>query len=111
MTPSLFENVRPWSSTLGKMEYEVVAHNIMRILSRTGNAFREITWKEYKLEREKDSAANNHTTDFIIFEKPYFEKAEYLSRGDRDELRYFSRTYAEIIDKHWPRPKNDAKRD
>jgi len=45
----------PYSSVLHKNEYEVIAQNIMKILSRTGNAWRTLSLAEYIEERGKDS--------------------------------------------------------
>lgn len=57
----------PWDSVLQGCEYEVIAVNIMKILKRTGNEFRPLSWEEYKKERLKDS-------DFREREKEYFDK-------------------------------------
>ena len=53
MKPSDFKSY-PFSSVLQNSESETVALNIMVILSRTGDVFRDLTWEEYKLERMKD---------------------------------------------------------
>lgn len=37
-----------------KAETEVIAQNIMKILARTGNQWRELSWEEYESERKKD---------------------------------------------------------
>lgn len=44
----------PWDSAIKKVEYEQIALNIMKILKRTGNKFRQLSFEEYKREREKD---------------------------------------------------------
>lgn len=59
-TPADFARIRPTQSVLYKYESETVAQNIMTILSRTGNTFRELTWDEYKTERLKDGNFNEH---------------------------------------------------
>ena len=82
MTPSLFTE-KPWGSTLQNHESEVVARNIMIILERTGNTFRELTWDEYKSERMKDN-------DFSEKEKSYFEKVAYLANGNKQHIINFS---------------------
>ncbi len=64
-TPKDFTSF-PCSSVLQKCEAETVACNIMVILSRTGNTFREIAWEEYKTERKKDK-------DFTSTEAFYFD--------------------------------------
>jgi len=55
----------PWSSILQKAEYEVIAQNIMKILKRTGDKFRRLTWIEYKAERLKDG--NFSDTERVFF--------------------------------------------
>ncbi len=64
--PSDFTN-KPFASVFRKSESETIARNIMVILSRTGNEFRELSWDEYKKERLKDG-------EFSESEKGYFEK-------------------------------------
>ena len=44
----------PYDSIYQHMETEIVARNIMVILSRTGNKWRKLTWDEYQTERMKD---------------------------------------------------------
>lgn len=56
----------PCGSVLQKCETEQIAVNIMVILERTGNTFRELSWNEYRVEREKDGR-------FTEGEKPYFK--------------------------------------
>lgn len=51
--PSDFTN-HPFSSTEQNTECEIVATNIMKVLWRTGDTFRELTEEEYRTEREKD---------------------------------------------------------
>ena len=49
MKPSDFLN-HPYSSRIGKMEAEIVARNIMIILSEE-DKFKKLTWEEYKAKR------------------------------------------------------------
>jgi hypothetical protein len=57
-------------------ESEMIAYNIMVILKRTGNTFRDLTWEEYKTERLKDK-------DFSEKEKPIFNKIiKYCKTAD-----------------------------
>ena len=58
----------PWNSRFQKSENEVIALNIMKILQRTGNEFRDLSWEEYKEERTKDG-------NFSSREKKYFEES------------------------------------
>lgn len=84
MTPSNFTNY-PWGSALTNSECETIAVNIMVILSRTGNVFRELTWEEYESERMKDK-------NFSAGEKPYFEKVlPYCKNADTAKL--FSKSW------------------
>lgn len=46
----------PWDSVTHNAEHETIAQNIMKILKRTGDTFRELSWEEYKEERLKDGA-------------------------------------------------------
>ena len=71
MKPSDF-NIFPWDSVFHENEYETIALNIIRILKRTGNEFRDLSWNEYKTERLKDGSFTDG--EFEYFEKviPYF---------------------------------------
>jgi hypothetical protein len=57
----------PWESKAQDSNSERVALNIMVILERTGNSFRELKWDEYKTEREKNG-------NFSHREKEHFDK-------------------------------------
>lgn len=57
-TPKNLSTIKPWDCCLKvrhKSEYETIAQNIMKILSRTGNTWRKLSFEEYKTERLKDS--------------------------------------------------------
>lgn len=54
MKPSDFKNKSTMGSIFRKRECEVVAQNVMKILARTGDVFRLLSWDEYKAERQKD---------------------------------------------------------
>lgn len=69
LKPSDYYLVYPTSSRFKDGQCEIVAENIMIILQRTGDAFRELTWDEYAAERIKD-------TDFTQEEKIYFNKVK-----------------------------------
>jgi len=78
-TPKDFR-IFPSSSVLQKCEAEQVACNVMVILYRTGNTFREITWEEYRTERKKDK-------DFTSTEEFYFDQVlPYCRSQDTAEL-------------------------
>ena len=65
LLPNVFAAVEPKNSVMLERGFEIVAANIMVILSRTGNNFRELTWDEYAKERKKDK-------DFSEGERQYF---------------------------------------
>lgn len=64
--PSNFTSY-PWNSTLAKCEAETIAQNIMKILKRTGDVFRELSYEEYEAERKKDG-------HYSLMERGYFEQ-------------------------------------
>lgn len=66
MKPSDFKK-HPWNSIFQKTEAEVVARNIMVILSWTGDRFRLLSWSEYVEHRRRDG-------EFSMKEKEYFDK-------------------------------------
>lgn len=70
--PSVF-HMRPWNSSFGKMEPEMVAENIMLILKRTGDTFRKLTWEEYKAERVKD-LKDGDMPESVDCERKYFDQ-------------------------------------
>lgn len=85
MKPSNFINY-PWSSVLNKSEYETVAQNIMKILKRTGDEFRPLSFTEYKTERIKDG-------NFTDNEENYFNEVIIFCRN-ADSAICFSKTWA-----------------
>jgi len=70
MNPSAFQ-IFPWSSIFGNSESEIIALNIIHILSRTGDTWRTLTWDEYKEERLKD--AGKPSAGFSERERGYFD--------------------------------------
>jgi hypothetical protein len=52
--PSDFLKEHPWSCVFNQSEYETISLNVMVILKRTGDKWRELSWDEYKSERLKD---------------------------------------------------------
>lgn len=78
----------PYSSIICKAEAEVIAVNIMVILKRTGNIFRELSWDEYKKERLKDG-------EFTEYEREYFDKViDYCKNVDTAKL--FSKAWKKV---------------
>lgn len=79
MQPSNYTGY-PWNSVLEKSEAETVARNIMTILKRTGDTWRELTWEEYKTERLKDGR-------FSEMEQGYYEQViPYCKSADTANL-------------------------
>ncbi len=66
MKPSDFRT-HPYDSIFQNSESETVARNIMAILARTGDTWRQMEWHEYETEREKDG-------NFSFAESTYFGK-------------------------------------
>lgn len=65
--PSDFSKEGPWNSVFQQSEYETIASNVMTILNRTGDNWKELSWDEYETERLKDG-------NFTSSEKHYFDK-------------------------------------
>jgi hypothetical protein len=68
LKPSNFLN-RPFNSVMNNTEHEIIARNVMVILSRTGDEWRSLSWEEYEAERTKDGAKLINT-----MERPYFDR-------------------------------------
>lgn len=90
MKPSDFK-IQPWSSRAGKSEAETVARNIMNILARTGDEWRELPWDEYRIARFDDSAS---TRDMIL-EEPYFNEVVRFTMSEA-AAREFSPTWKRV---------------
>lgn len=56
---------QPYESVLQKSEAETVAANIMHILKRTGDTFRDLSEEEYIKERKKDGHFTIQEMDFF----------------------------------------------
>lgn len=76
MKPSDFKRQHPYGSVLRKSECETVARNIMIILTRTGDAFRDLTWEEYEAERKKDGKFHGSEKGYFDIVKPYCASAD-----------------------------------
>lgn len=87
MLPSDFR-VHPWASVFLKSECETIARNIMAILSRTGNAWRLLSYDEYVLERKKDG-------NFSTIEEKYFEMVVEYTHSP-ESAKMFSPTWKKI---------------
>lgn len=69
------------NSVLQKSEAETVARNIMVILARTGDYFRNLTWQEYKKERKKDG-------NFSENERSYFDQVIKYCQSEDDAILF-----------------------
>ena len=83
----------PWSSALGKSECEQIALNVMVILKRTGDEWRELSWDEYLAARIADGEIEWRALN----ERQYFDAAlPYCKSADTAVL--FSDTWKELIE-------------
>ena len=65
MKPSNFKNASTMGSIFRRSEHETVAKNVMKILARTGDTFRLLSWDEYKAERQKDGNFSERESGFF----------------------------------------------
>ena len=65
MKPSDFKRIRPIGSVLQKSEAETVILNIIIILSRTGDEWRNLSYQEYKNERLKDGNYSDREQEYF----------------------------------------------
>ena len=87
MNPSNF-TIFPSDSVLRNYESEKIAHNIMVILARTGNTFRDLTWWEYRAERQADG-------HFTESERIYFDRVIGYCHSQETAI-LFSSVWAEV---------------
>lgn len=85
MKPSFFSSKYPWSCVFNQSEYETVAKNIMTILKRTGDKFRELSYDEYEKERLKDG-------NYSSGEKKYFDEVIKYCKS-ADTAKCFSKSW------------------
>lgn len=85
--PSDYLQVEPMNSVFQKSEAETIMRNILIILRNVGNEWRELSFKEYKAEREKNG-------NFSDAEQPYFEQVVDYAHPERIGL--FCPKYKEI---------------
>lgn len=84
----------PWSCVFMNAEREIVALNIMKILRRTGDQWREISWDEYLSERQKDGGGN--TGNMRHTEKECFADVQPYTISAQS-ARLFSPTWADVF--------------
>ena len=63
--------LHPFNPILKDFKYERVARNIMVILARTCDTWRDLSWEEYVKEHQKD--INKSNWSWILAEKDYFD--------------------------------------
>lgn len=84
----------PVGSILKKSEAETVAKNIMRILQRTGNEWRKLTWEEYVEERKKDAA--DDVFGFSEKEKFFFDQVVDYCTSPEKAQEFCSDWYSNV---------------
>lgn len=82
---------QPMGSIEQKSEVETIACNIMRMLKRTGDTFREFTFEEYEKIRLADGAIDWHVKN----EKHYFEVAITYCESPEKADEFCSNWYEE----------------
>lgn len=87
MEPSDFMDY-PFDSVFKKSECETVAQNIMKILSRTGDEFRKLSFNEYKKERIADGNFSDGEKQFFDMVIPYCKSP--------DTARLFSKIWNKV---------------
>ena len=86
----------PFDSVLRKSEAETIAQNIMRILHRKGNEWRELSWEEYVEERLKD--AKDDACGFSEKEKAFFDQVIGYTISAKKATEFCEKWYSEIPD-------------
>lgn len=89
MKPSDYLSVEPFNSVTQKREAEIVFKNILKILDRTGNEWRQLPWSEYRQSRQDDG-------NFSYNEMMYFRQVADYAHPERIWL--FSPAYRELKD-------------
>jgi hypothetical protein len=84
MKPSDLKMTQPYDSVFRNSECETVARNIMIILARTGNEFRDLSAQEYSDERRKDGEPAS------VQEMGVFEKVVFYTKSE-DNARHLSK--------------------
>jgi len=92
LSPSDFAKTQPFSSILQnkKRESETVCLNIMIILMRTGDEWRDLSFLEYVTERKRDGG-------FSESERPYFESVKQYCKTP-ETAAIFCPSWREIYD-------------
>lgn len=91
----------PWSCVFMNADHEQIAVNIMTILKRTGDKWRELSWDEYLAERQKDGGGNtsNYSSSHgFLSEQTCFDAVQPYTVSPEKAVE-FSETWAEIVNK------------
>lgn len=92
--PKDFAKVYPSDSVFHNSEREYVARNIMVILGRTGNTFREMVWAEYLKERIKDGGGDTYNWEHGSESQLFPQVVKYTT--SEDVARLFSPEWAKV---------------
>ena len=85
-TPKDFAKVYPWDSVFHNSGRESSAINIMVILGRTGNTFRELSWEEYLAERIKDGGGDTYNYQHGSESDLFPEVVKYTKSAETAQL-------------------------
>lgn len=94
----------PIASIAGNSETETVAANIMRILKRTGNTWRKLSWVEYVKERKTEKSST-----FTDGEQHHFENCEIFNITTAQDALNFCKDWVEQTNAIAPRYKLDKR--
>ena len=92
----------PWDNVEKSIEAAIAARNIMVILSRRGDIWRELSWKEYSMERKIDEDFSNPDCSCLDFsfcpsaERSYFESVRPYTVSE-EKARSFSETWRDVV--------------
>ncbi len=92
--PKDFAKVYPYDSVFHNSEREHVARNIMVILGRTGNTFRELSWEEYLQERIKDGGGDTYNWEHGSESQLFPQVVKYTH--SEEMARKFSPEWAKV---------------
>lgn len=93
LKPSNFKDHFPWGCKFHNdaCEHEIVAMNLIIIMSEQFNVFKPLTWEEYVDARRRGKG-------FSAIEKPFFENVKYLCEGNLKDLSEFSPVWKKVVE-------------
>jgi hypothetical protein len=92
----------PWDNVEKSSEAAIAARNIMVILSRRGDIWRELSWNGYSMERKMDADFSNLDCSCLDFtfcsstERSYFESVRPYTVSE-EKARSFSETWRDVV--------------